>query len=96
MRSRLFDVAVSQVGTIDALIEKTVAAGGDPEREPIPPELEDIWPPWWLEVISEDDERDEYEALREGLRDLERLLLAMRNERGRDASGLFARLWLSN
>ena len=32
------------------------------------------WPPPWVKVISEDDERDEYEALREGIGDLERLL----------------------
>ncbi len=73
-RMRLFDIADSQLVTIDALMQKTVAAGRDPEREPIPPELEAAWPPPWVKVISEDAERDEHEALREGICDLVRLL----------------------
>jgi hypothetical protein len=74
-RLRLAHIAHSQLMTINALMQKTVAAGGDPECEPIPPELEAAWPPPGVEVICEDNaERDEYEALREGLCDLVRLL----------------------
>ena len=36
--------------------------------------LEVAWPPPWVEEIPEDAERDEYEAMREGLCDLVRLL----------------------
>jgi hypothetical protein len=73
-RLGLVDIADSQLVTIDALIQKTVAAGGDPEREPLPPELKAAWPPPGVEVISEDAERDEHEALCEGISDLVRLL----------------------
>lgn len=73
-RLRLFAVAAPQLDRILELIEKTRAAGGDPEREPIPPELEAAWPPAWLEMIPEGAERDEHDALCEGLCDLERLL----------------------
>jgi hypothetical protein len=73
LRIRLFDIAGSQVKTIDALMQKTIAAGGDPEREPIPPKLEAAWPPPCVKGISNDGERDEYESLREGIRDLMRL-----------------------
>ena len=48
-----------------------------------------------VEGISEDAERDEYEALREGICDLG-ACSAMSAGHGRDASGLFARLWRSN
>lgn len=44
-RLRLFDIAAAQADKIHELIKKTEAAGGDPEREPIPPELEGAWPP---------------------------------------------------
>ena len=71
---RLFDIAAAQADKIHELIKKTEAAGGDPEREPIPPELEGAWPPPWLEVIPAGTERDEHDALCEGLCDLERLL----------------------
>src|SRR5262249_27141449 len=73
-RMRLFDVADRQQRVIDDLIKKTEAAGRDPEREPLPPNLEAAWPPPWVEFISEDAERDEHEALREGIGDLVRLL----------------------
>jgi hypothetical protein len=73
-RMRLWDVADRQQKVIDDLIKKTKAAGRDPEREPLPPKLEAAWPPPWLELIFEDSERDEYEALREGIGDLVRLL----------------------
>ena len=74
LRLRLFDVAVRQLRGIKDLIEKTKAAGGDPEREPLPPKLEAAWPPSWVNIISEDAERDEHEALCEGIGDLVRLL----------------------
>ena len=73
-RMRLFDVADRQLEVLDDLIMKTKAAGRDPEREPLPPKLEAAWPPPWVELISEDTERDEHEALREGIADLVRLL----------------------
>ena len=73
-RLRLLDIAVRQRATIQELINKTVAAGRDPEREPIPRKLEAAWPPPWVEVIPYDAERDEHEAMREGLCDLVRLL----------------------
>jgi|SoiMethySBSTD1v2_1073268.scaffolds.fasta_scaffold81769_4 hypothetical protein len=73
-RMRLSDVANRQQKLINNLIDKTKAAGRDPEREPLPPNLEAAWPPPWLEFIFEDTERDEHEALREGIRDLVRLL----------------------
>jgi hypothetical protein len=73
-RMRLFDVADRQQKVINNLIKNTKAAGRDPEREPLPPNLEAAWPPPWLEFIFGDNERDEYEALREGIGDLMRLL----------------------
>src|SRR5262245_32620887 len=73
-RMRLFDVAARQQEVIDDLIKKTKAAGRDPEREPLPPNVEAAWPPPGVEFISGDTERDEYEALREGIADLVRLL----------------------
>jgi len=73
LRAGLFDMAVSHVATIDALIEKTVAAGRDPELEPLPPELETAWPPPWVKVMAAEAERDQHQALREAIGDLERL-----------------------
>ena len=72
VRSRLSDVAERQWSLIDDLIKKTKAAGRDPEREPLPPHIEAAWPR--PSFRSEDAERDEYEALREGIDDLMRLL----------------------
>jgi hypothetical protein len=71
-RMRLFDVADRQQKIIDDLITKTKAAGRDPEREPLPPHIEAAWPR--PSFRSEDAERDEHEALREGIEDLVRLL----------------------
>ena len=73
-RLRLLDLAHDQLMTIQELIDKTIAAGRDPEREPIPQELETAWPPSWVKAIPQEAERDEYEAMREGLCDLVRLL----------------------
>ena len=71
---RLADVAYRQQKIINELIKKTKAAGRDPEREPLPPHIEAAWPSPWVEFMSEDTERDAYEALREGIGDLVRLL----------------------
>jgi hypothetical protein len=73
-RMRLWDVAARQQDVINDLIKKTKAAGHDPEREPLPPNLEAAWPPPWVEFILEDSERDDYEALSEGVTDLVRLI----------------------
>jgi hypothetical protein len=73
-RSRLSDVAERQQKIIDDLIKKTKAAGRDPEREPLPPHLEAAWPPPGVEYIFADTERDELEAVREGIGDIVRLL----------------------
>ena len=73
-RIHLCDVAHRQLMIVEELINKTKAAGRDPEREPISRMLEVAWPPPWVKEIPEDAERDEYEAMREGLCDLVRLL----------------------
>jgi hypothetical protein len=72
-RLRLFDIACAQEDVIDRLIDKAVAAGLDPELEPLSPKLKKAWPPRWVDFVPEDAERDEHEALREGIRDIERL-----------------------
>ena len=72
-RLRLFDAAAHQLMVIDDVIAETKAAGRDPYDEPLPPALKDAWPPPWAPVASR-VERDDYELLREGLRDLERLV----------------------
>ena len=71
---RLCDVVYRQLKIVDELINKTKAAGRDPEREPLSRMLEVAWPPPWVKEIPEDAERDEYEAMREGLCDLVRLV----------------------
>jgi len=73
-RLRLCRAALAQLPVIEDLMERTMAAGLDPENEPLPPALKAKWPPRWAQVASEAVERDEYELLREGLCDLERLL----------------------
>jgi hypothetical protein len=97
-RSRLTDVADRQQQVINNLIEKTKAAGRDPEREPLPPHLEAAWPPPGVEFISEDTERDEHEALREGISDLVRLLRYERRawSRRKRAVRAFMAIKLSN
>jgi hypothetical protein len=67
-------IADRQLKAVYQLIEKTKVAGRDPRRERILPELEGAWPLWGSEETTEDAERDDYEALREGIGDLERLL----------------------
>ena len=73
-RIHLGDVAHRQLMKVDELINKTKAAGRDPEREPLSSTLEVAWPPPWLKEIPEGAERDEYEAMCEGLCDLVRRL----------------------
>ena len=68
-RIHLGDVAHRQLMKVDELINKTKAAGRDPEREPLSRMLEVAWPPPWLKEIPEGAERDEYEATCEGLCD---------------------------
>jgi len=73
-RLRLCRAALPQLLVIEELMERAMAAGLDPEDEPLPPALKAKWPPGWAPVASEAVERNEYELLREGLCDLERLL----------------------
>ena len=73
-RLRLLDIAVAQLKVINELMNKTIAAGGDPEREPIPAALEGPWPPPWDQVTPDDAERDTYEAVCEAICDLVALL----------------------
>ena len=66
-RMRRVDVAFPHYVTIKALVEATEAAGRDPCVEPLPEPLKSAWKPTVLR------DRDEYEAVQEGIRDLERL-----------------------
>jgi hypothetical protein len=72
VRFHAFDVAYDQLVEVNALIDATKRAGRDYEREPLPAHLEAAWPPAFLKARKKD--RDEYQVLREGIRDLERLL----------------------
>ena len=75
MRLRAFDLAADQFDEVEALAEATVDAGRDPEHEPLPAHLEAAWPPAFLKARDDaPKERDEHQVLREGIRDLERLL----------------------
>jgi hypothetical protein len=73
LRLRIFDAACAQEDVVNDLINKAVAAGLDPKLVLLSPKLETAWPPPWMNFVLEDAERDEHEALREGIRDLERL-----------------------
>jgi hypothetical protein len=74
-RFRLSDLALEQLPEVYALLDAARRAGRDEEREPLPAHLEDTWPPAFLKRRPPARiERDEYEMLREGIRDLERLL----------------------
>lgn len=74
LRFRVYDLAQEQLPEVRALIDATKRAGRDYEREPLPAHLEAAWPPAFLKRRRPRKERDEYEMLREGIRDLERLL----------------------
>ena len=75
LRFRLYDLAHEQLREVNALIDTTKRAGRDYEREPLPAHLEAAWPPaFWRRRPHAQKERDEYEMLHEGIRDLGRLL----------------------
>lgn len=71
---RVGRIACDQLIEVNALIDATKRAGRDYEREPLPAHLEAAWPPAFLKAYQDRKERDEYQVLREGIRDLERLL----------------------
>ena len=71
---RIAEAAGPQLIEVNALIDATKRAGRDYEREPLPAHLEALWPPAFLKAYQDRKERDEYQILREGIRDLERLL----------------------
>jgi hypothetical protein len=73
-RLRAYEVADGQLIELNALIKATILAGRDPEREPLPEHLKTAWPPAFLKANEDLKERDDCQILREGLRDLERLL----------------------
>jgi hypothetical protein len=73
-RIHLFEAAVSQLQVVEDLVRKTEAAGGDPEQEPLPPDVEAAWPPAWAKIVPEAAERDEHDAMVEAIHDLVRLL----------------------
>ena len=74
LRFRVVEAADDQLFEVNALIDATKRAGRDDEREPLPAHLEAAWPPAFLKAYQDRKERDEYQILREGIRDLERLL----------------------
>ena len=71
---RIAEAADDQLIEVNELIEAAKRAGRDYEREPLPAHLEALWPPAFLKAYQDRKERDEYQVLREGIRDLERLL----------------------
>ena len=73
-RWRAYDAADDQLIEVNALIDATKRAGRDYRREPLPAHLEAEWPPAFLKTRENRKERDEDQMLREGIRDLERLL----------------------
>ena len=75
LRFRLYDLALEQVDEVNALLQATKRAGRDHYREPLPAHLEAAWPPAFLRRRHHaQKERDEHQVLREGIRDVERLL----------------------
>ena len=74
MRWRAVYAADPQLIEVNALLDATERAGRDYKREPLPAHLEAAWPPAFLKAYQNRKERDEYQVLREGIRDLERLL----------------------
>jgi hypothetical protein len=74
VRFRAVDAADDQLIVVNALLDATKRAGRDYQREPLPAHLEAAWPPAFLKANEDLKERDEYQVLREGVRDLERLL----------------------
>jgi hypothetical protein len=74
VRWRACEAADNQLIKVNALLDATKRAGRDYESEPLPAHLEAAWPPAFLKARKDRKARDEYQVLREGLRDLERLL----------------------
>ena len=74
MRWRAVYAADPQLIEVNALLDATERAGRDYKREPLPAHLEAAWPPAFLKPYQDRQERDEYQVLREGIQDLERLL----------------------
>ena len=73
VRFRAYEMADDRLVEVNALIETTIRAGKDPEREPLPAHLGR--PAFSAFLMARDKkERDEYQVLREGMGDLERLL----------------------
>src|SRR5262249_16951716 len=82
VRVRVSEVAHLQLMELEPRIDATFRAGGDFEREPLPAHLETALPPAFLKARNEDQkQRDEDQVLREGIRDLERLLRYERRAR---------------
>jgi hypothetical protein len=73
-RWRACEAADDQLIEVNALLDATKRAGRDDLREPLPAHLEAEWPPTFLKTREKRKERDEDQLLREGIRDLERLL----------------------
>ena len=73
-RWRALEIADDQLIEVNALLDATKRAGRDYYREPLPAHLEAKWPPAFLKTRENRKERDEDQMLREGIRDLERLL----------------------
>ena len=72
---RAFQIASAQLQQLEAFMHSNMGPDWDPEREPLPPHLEAIRPPSFLKRRkAAPKERDEYQVLRAGIRDLERLL----------------------
>ena len=74
LRIRAYEIAGDQLIEVNALIDATTRAGRDYEREPLPAHLEAAWPPVFLKARTDRKARDEYQVLREGIRDPQRLL----------------------
>src|SRR5262245_9706015 len=74
LRLRLNDLAREQLDEVNALLDAAQRAGRDYEREPLPAHLEAAWPPAFLKRRHGRKQRDDHQMLREGIRDLERLL----------------------
>jgi hypothetical protein len=71
MLFRAGDIANDQLIEVNALLDATERAGRDIERDPLPAHLESAWPSAFLKA---NEQRDKYQVLHEGMRDLERLL----------------------
>jgi hypothetical protein len=74
LRIRVLDAAGPQFLEMDDIVAATAEAGRDPQQEPVPKHLEAAWPPAFLKASKKTPLwRDEYQVMREGIHDLERL-----------------------